>query len=873
MDKQLNLKKTPRHHYIILVVILGLYMLVFNTVSSIAQNLSYGLEFNSFEVVQEKRTSLNLSASKDFLFSDGFSLSFNTFFYSNPEYNFGYVFCIIGQNDQHLDFSVTPEKLRVVNSDDKILAECVISEVSKNFSSFFPFQLDLDIKNSSLKITIGEKVFSPKVSSLEYFKDADIIFGRCDHPQFQTSDVPKMIIKDIRINDIKNNAIYHWKLSKHAEGGVYDELKNHFAKVENPQWLLDSHAFWNKRIRFKTLKNPQITYNSDACEIAIADKKSFYVYNTFSNKFTCYDNSSGFVHSESPNQLIYNQADSTYYSYRFFKTEGGDVAAYNFSNKSWNNDAREADSEFWHHNRFVSREEDCLYLFGGYGQHKYKDQVNKYSFKTGKWEMLQYKDEQIYPRYLSGLGVIDENNLLLFGGYGSNTGFQFLSPKNYYDLYQINLPDLSVKKIWEMEPPKDQFVVANSLIVDTLNNCFYALCFPQNQYETSLFFAKFSLQKPEYEIVSDKIPFYFTDILSYADLFQNKKTGELYAITFSSLTTDSLATVSIYSLSYPPITKTAVYQHINGIGGANLHLRTFTLLVLLLIFALFAYIYLRKKKNEPEIEQKFESKIEPAYEVGDEELKIVNQTGERNKKQAIYLFGGFQVKDKKGNDITGEFSPMLRQLFLIILLNTLKEDGKGISSIELDETLWPNKTHDSARNNRSVATSKLRQLFETVGQINIESANSYWIVKLSNEIYCDYREALSLIQNLKKSNNRTKEELMKLLNIVSSGELLPNLQIEWVDSFKANFANELIDLLIDVSKQREFAFSLSELVYLADTLLIYDVLNDDALKLKCSSLVKMGKNGLAQTTYNSFVKQYSILFGAKYNYSFAQIIS
>jgi two-component SAPR family response regulator len=857
-----------RYRFLFPIVIFSACILAYN--GAIAQSLNYGLGFNSFEVVQEKRTSLNLSPSEDFSFSNGFSLSFNIFFHSAPEYNFGYVFRVIGQNNQHFDFLATPEKLTVVSSDDKVLAECLISEVSKNFSSFFPFQIDLDIKNDSLKITIGEKIFPLKVSPLKYFKEADIIFGKCDHPQFQTSDVPKMIIKDIRINDFKGEKIYYWKLSKHAEDGVYDELKNRFAKVENPQWLLDNHAFWNKRISFQTLKNPQITYNSDENAIAIADIRSFFIYNTLTNKLVKNDNSSGFVHSDQPNQLIYNPSDSAYYSYCFSKTEGSGVAVYNFMDKSWDNNTKELDSEFWHHNRFVSRKEDCLYLFGGYGQHTYKNQVDKYSFKTGKWDKLKYSGEQIPPRYLSGLGVIDENRILLFGGYGSNTGQQFLSPRNYYDLYQIDLPGLNAKKIWEMEPPKEPFVVANSMIVDTLNKCFYALCFPQNQYNTLLFLTKFSMQKPEYEVVSDSIPFYFNDILSYSDLFQNKKSGELYAVTFSSLSTDSLAEVSIYSLAYPPISDVLVYQQRTKTGQDHFHFLMLSIFILLFVFAIIAYWLLRKRKTKPEIEPEVE---QPANEFPDEELKIVNQISERNKPQAIYLFGGFQVKDKKGNDITGDFSPMLRQLFLIILLNTFKEDGKGISSIELDDTLWPNKSHDSARNNRSVMTSKLRQLFDNVGQMNIESLNSYWIVKLGSEVYCDYREALLLIQNMKKSNNRTKEDVMKLLSIVSSGELLPNLQTEWVDPFKANFANELIDLLIEVSKQQNLVLSLSEQVYLADAILIYDILNDDALKLKCSSLVKMGKNGLAQATYNSFVKQYAVLFGAKYNYSFTQIIS
>jgi two-component SAPR family response regulator len=841
--------------------------MVFNTMSFVSsQNLRYGLEFSSFEVVQEKRTSLNLSPLKAFSFPNGFTLSGNIFFQSAPEYNFGYIFRIIGQNNQHIDFLVTLQELNMVDSKDKVLATCKLSEVSNNFSSFFPFQAYLDIKNNILNITIGNKFFSPQVSSLKDFKDVNIIFGRCDYRLFQTSDVPKMIIKDVRIGNIKGNAIYFWKMSKHVDNGVYDELKKQFAKVENSKWLLNDHAFWNKRISFNTSKNPQITYNPDRNTIAIADRKHFFSYNTNTNKLSYHENFSGFAHSNSSNQLIYNPFDTTYYSYCFLNTEGHSVSAYDFASKSWsNNHIWEFNSEYWHHNRFVSKKENCLYLFGGYGQHQYKNYVNKYSFGTKKWERLHYKNKKLSPtpRYLSGLGTINENTILLFGGYGSHSGLQSLSPQNYYDLYQMSLPDLNVKKLWEMQPPVNQFVVANSMIVDTINKCFYALCFPHNKYETSLFLAKFSLENPEYEIVSDTIPFYFNDILSYADLFQNRETNELYAVTFSKQPADLLATVSIYSLSYPPTPEVSIFQSVKNKNGIIYFI--IGIFILMLIF-IFVYLrFFRNKKKEIEDEQ--------TTELSNEELPEIKQVYDRNKKQAIFFFGGFQVKDKGGNDVTGKFSPMSKQLFLIILLNSLKEDNKGISSTKLDETLWPDKSHDSAGNNRYVTMSKIRQIFENIGYLNIESFNLKWMIELGNEVYCDYREALQLIRNMKINSNRTKEAVMKLLHIVSYGELLPDMQVECVDVFKASFANELIDLLIDVSKQKELAFSASELIYLADALLIHDVLNDEALKLKCSALVKMGKNGLAKTTYNSFIKQYSILFGAKYNYSFDQIIA
>ena len=837
-----------------------------NITSSVAQSLRYGLEFSSFDVVQEKRTSLSLSPSKAFSFPNGFSLSFNLLFQSTPEYNFGYIFRIIGQNNQHLDFLVTPEKLTVVNS-GKMLTECGLSEASNNFSSFFPVQSHLDVKNNLINIVIGEKLFSHKVQSLKDFEKVRIVFGRCDYPFFQTSDVPKMTIKDIRINNVKGNTIYYWQLSKHSHDGVYDELENYFAKAENARWLLNDHVFWNKEISFKTMKNPQTAYNFNEGIIAIADRKDFVTYNTNSHKLIRNENSAGFVQSNQPNQMIYNQTDNTFYSYCFYHTDGRSVASYDSLKKSWNNNnTREFGSEYWHHNRLVSPKEDCLYLFGGYGQHRYKDEVNKYSFKTEKWEKELYEGDPIDPRYLSGLGIIDENNILLFGGYGNSSGIQSLSPKNYYDLYQIHLPDLSSKKIWEMQSPSVPFVVANSMIVDKANNCFYALCFPQNQYETSLTLVRFSIQKPEYEIVSNSIPFYFNDILSYADLFHNKETNELYAITSSSLPTDSLSTVSIYSLSYPPLAEMDIYQSVGSDNDPKFVL--IGIFILLLILAIICYLIRIIRKKRAKIID-----LEQSYEFVDDEFKIVKQIRERNKKQAIFLFGGFLVKDNNGNDITAEFSPMLRQLFLIILLNTLKEDGKGISSTKLDETLWPNKNRESARNNRSVMISKIRQLFENVGNLSIESSNSYWVVKLGNDIYCDYCEAFSLIHNIKRKNIQTKEEIIKLLDVVSFGELLPNLQVEWIDPFKANFANKLIDLLVDVSKQKEFAFSPSELVYLADTILIYDILNDDALKLKCCALVKMGKNGLAKSTYNSFVRQYSVLFGTRYNYTFDQVIS
>ena len=834
-----------------------------HSITSFAQNLRYGLEFSSFEVVQEKRTSLNLSPSKAFLLPDGFVLSFDISYRSVPDYNFGYVFRIIGKNEQHIDFLLNPYSFIVVNSFGEILANCTLEEVNGIYPSFFPFSILFDIKNDRLDMSIGKRKFSSEVSYIDDFKEANIIFGRCNYSQLQTSDVPKIVIKDIRINSIKGKPLYYWQLSKQAQNGVYDEIEQHLAAIENPKWLLDDHTLWKKRLSFDAYKNPQIAYNSDENCITIFDRENAYVYNPQIYTLTKDKTSSGIPHSAYVNQIVYNPLDKRYYSYVFSRRDGKDVAAFNAADKSWENSTiEEKDFEFWHHNKFISSYDSSLYLFGGYGHHIYKNTVNKYSFQTRTWEKLQYKGDKIQPRYLSGLGELDENRVLLFGGYGSETGLQELLPRNYYDLFEIDLQSMTVKKIWELRPQKNHFVMANSMVVDTLNKCFYALCFPHQVYHTSLFLGKFSMEKPEYEMLAT-IPFDFQDISSYADLFLNKETYELYAITYSSEATDSMAKVSVFSMAYPPLVETHIQQVSNVEHKKIVPWIIYSIAGVACIVC--GYFIFKKKKKAGFI---------PAENIETEEEKeTIKPIGKRDKKQAIFLFGRFMVNDKNGKDITDGFSPLLKQLFLIILLHTLKKDSQGISSTELRETFWFDKSLESARNNQGVMLSKLRQIFEQIGDVQIKNQKTYWSVDFSNDIYCDYYEALFLIQRLHQRESRTKEDVLKLINIISGGELLFNIQTEWSDTFKSDFTNNLIDLFLDINTDKNLNLSFQEQINLADAILIHDTLNEDALRLKCSVFMKMGKIGLAKSVYLSFAKKYTYSIGTTFKYSFEDIVS
>ena len=854
-----------------------------------AQEVKYGLEFRSHEVEKEKRTGLDITPEKPFSFSNGFSLSFDILIKEKNQQKdvdtklldpiFGYILRMEGNNNRNIDLVLKsgPEAYSTVAASASIILTCSEAEslVSYKFSEhrntdneWIHIAMRVETDNNRLDCSIGEAKYTFKINNLHEFKNVRIAFGKNDYLKSFIRDVPPMIIKDITIGDAKQKPLYHWVLSKHASSGVYDELKHHFAVCSNPLWVTDKHANWEQLWAIDLRKNPQICYNENENGVAIADEINFFTYNITSKILQTDLLMDGQPCGNFVNQLIYNPFINKYCSYSFEQK----ASFYDPVGKRWDNNQPDANISYWHHNRYIYPGDSCLYLFFGYGRHKYECQILKYNFKTCSLEKVDFDGDRISPRYLSGLGKIDDHRVIVFGGYGSETGNQELSPQNYYDSYIIDLKSRTIKKLWDLNIADQNFVVANSLVVDTGRHCFYALCHPQQEFKTCLRLYEFSIDKPEYKMLADSIPFVFHDIYSYADLFLDKQKNELIAVASSPLMTDSTSTVSVYSLAFPPLAQVDLFQKTPQ--ESKIWFILSGIIVLLVLYSGYiAYSRRKKRKRKQEKEQKNETQ-EPASEqeykrnpmLGIKPLNI------RVEEQSIFLFDGFQVMDKKGQNITGEFSPLLKQLFLIILLYTLK-DGKGISSVKLRETLWFDKSNENAKNNRGVSLNKLKQIFEQIGVIQIKNINSYWIVEFGEDIYCDYYEARILMKRLKERSNRTNTDIKRLLSIVSSGNLLPNLQVDWVDPFKADFSNDLIDLFLDIVQQKGLDISNQERIDLTDSILIHDSLNEEALKLKCSILVSIGKNGLAKKAYDHFSKEYQLLFRTDFKQTFEQIIS
>ncbi len=226
--------------------------------------------------------------------------------------------------------------------------------------------------------------------------------------------------------------------------------------------------------------------------------------------------------------------------------------------------------------------------------------------------------------------------------------------------------------------------------------------------------------------------------------------------------------------------------------------------------------------------------------------------------------------DKDGQNITGQFTPMLKYLLVLLILSTEK-DAKGIFGKKLIQLLWYDKNEESAKNNRNVYLSKLRSVLEHVGNAEIVNKNSFWTINL-NDIACDYTEAMRLFSVINNNDELEQEVIDHLVELLLRGVLLPNIETDWVDNFKSDFSNLTIDILTELSQGNYHKLTDELKLKIADTLFLHDFINEEALYLKCSIFFNSGKKGIAKTTYDNFSKEYLNLLGSKYKYSLTDVI-
>ncbi|MBT1707628.1 hypothetical protein KK062_05310 [Fulvivirgaceae bacterium PWU5] len=865
-----NLVATRASVRILIIGVLTLFLALQGRTQTNTPAPDYGLSFASHEVTKDQRTSLSLTPEDPFTIKEDFEIRFDLSFKRLID-AYGYVLRIIANDSINIDLVSSPEHddfhdLNLIINNNPPQIHYDHQDIGLRPLQWTPVTIKFETRNKKLIVSWAGKTKTQELpfSSLRTFR---FFFGANDFGRFNTSDVPPMIIRHVAIQRVNDKTI-QWDLRRHGIGEVYDNTNTYVAITKNPTWLIDKHTTWVHAQQFVIARYPSVAFNSATGTVYATDKNHVYTYHLSDGKMHHTRIHQGKPVYTDANQLLYIDETHALVNYDLYTNV---LSAYDFEHQRWQNgDTTYNLPNYWHNNKFYNPVDRSVYTFGGYGHFNYKNKFMRYDSTSHAWTEVKTQGS-IPPRYLGALGrMASKDKALIFGGYGSESGKQELSPQSFYDLYAFDLKTHAIRKLWEQKsaPGEEDIVFSNSLVVNEEDSCFYVLSFPKNKYENYIKLRKYSLSNPEWQVLADSIPFQFHDEHSFCDLFLSKATRQLVAVT-SHKEIDQYK-INLYTINYPPLSTTDVFQDTTpGITRASYYSIASFILITGTLITLGVIIFARRKKKDLAVTPTTNGAA-PHTEAAAILHDITRHAHESEKNIAsIYLFGGFQVFDKQGHDITGKFTMTIKELFVLILIHSIKFE-KGISTTTLQEYLWPDKGDMSARNNRNVNIKKLRGLLEEIGDITIENNHAYLQLALGENVLCDYHIVSRILSTEAPLTAPTAETLLRF---VKRGNLLPNIQTDWLDSFKSDISNRVIDMLLEYSQTLDVSKDDRVLLEIADTIFHYDSINQEALVIKCSVLNKKGKYSLAKTWYDHFVKEYKNLYAESYPKTFDEVIS
>lgn len=836
----------------------------FVIITDSAFSQTYGLKFQSHDVVLDKRTELDLSPDKFLKFNTEFEISFDykIDLFKPNDYSglFGYIFRVISRSNTNVDLLITPTPaifLNLVIGKSNSIVQ--VGSPNKAIDNWINLRVKFLLNEDRLIFYTPDTFYVQDNIGLKSDDSFKLIFGANDFENFKTSDVPSMCIKDVRIFE-KGKLEYHWPLDEEKGDFANNSLSNVSGTVKNPSWLKNNHQAWKALYRDEIRGNILVACDNSNGKIFIIGETELLVYSAQGNNIQSIKYRNNPPAFSADLKAIYNSQDKKIYSYVL---DAKQLHSLNIQSGEWEEICNDTKTELKsrHHNSYFYPDENSIYLFGGYGMHTYNNEIKKIDLTGNTWDVLP-SDKSIYPpRYLAGLGFLNDT-LYIFGGYGSATGSQMVNPHSYFDLVGYSIKNQSLFKKFEIPRLIDDMCVVNNMWIDQKTRSFYALVFEKMKFDGTLQLIKGNIDHPEVDMVGDTIPFKFQDIKSNAGLYYFPAQNKLFA--FTTFAKDSSSTeLGIYSINYPP-NKTESNPRINKQKKSFLFV--YSAIAFAFLSGFLAWLFIRKR-NARKVPPR------PVRTIGtedkDEADESLPQLENEKPNYQLVLFGGFQVFSLNNGDITNKFSPLLKELFLLILLYTHK-NNKGVSSEKLTEYLWFDKSEISARNNRAVNIAKLKAILTEIGACELTKKTGYWKIIYSNEeVKCDYAEFLRITSS---KSNLTKQHVNRLIEITKKGAFLQNVNYEWLDDFKADVSDRIVDTLVAFADKFDLKTDAEFIVHLADCVFNFDRSNEEAMILKCKAEYCLGKHSLAKLTYEKFVKEYQLLYNEEYKRPFNELV-
>lgn len=822
----------------------------------------YGLAFASHEVVLDKRTGLDLSEGRSLCFRNQVELSFDLSFLRNHIDYFGYVVRLIFNDQTNIDLLYDRQDsiahhFRIVLGDQFSTIAFNIDS-AKLFHEWNRIRMTVNPAEGELKVFCGDSVHVERID-LPGRNCLKVLFGDNNYREFKTTDVPAMKIRDVRILE-RGKLVHHWPLDQETGDRIVDDVRGVMAVVANPHWIKRLHYEWELLDEVRIGGQASTAFDPLTERVFVVGRDSllqFHVPGGQRQSLTYVGEPLLLING---NQSFFDTAQNRLLN---ICIDQRTVSVFDTVSHTWSENFTYpgVGTSYLHFNKFYSPTDSSLYFIGGYGHFQFRNEIHRYT-SDGRWVAVEPEGDTLIPRYLAALGATEKGAYIL-GGYGSVSGQQMLSPKNLYDLLFFDATSHAFSKRYELDPGEEDFVWGNSLIIDEAADRFYGLTFPKHQYNADLQLVAGSLREPHITKLGGLVPYLFHDIRSFADLYYCADSKRFVAVTLYHDEQD-VTTAKIYSLYAPPLAFSTAHAQsekswlMRNIGYLGLG---FAVLVLV-------GVYWTGRKR-PTSTTPPEDIPRPAPATGNPVRAPVFSDEQRNEK-SIFLFGGdLQLFGTEGEDITRSFTPLGKELFLVILLHTIRW-GRGISSEKLTEQFWFDKTAESARNNRSVNIAKINTVLEKMGGARISKQTGYWRFETDDSVFVDYQKYQTIVSGKGVLDKALVKELSV---IVQRGGFLSETDYEWLDPFKAEVSIQVINAYMRYAENVRIEDDPEFMVGLANHIFFFDPVHEEAMVIKCKALAAMGNHSLATQTFESFCNEYRHIYGEEFDKTYKTILS
>jgi len=833
------------------------FLLIF--IGFCAESKGQGLQFNSNDSLLGKRTSYLVFKKNAPTFNGHLDINFDLSLWDIE--HLGYILNITDAKNNSYSLSSIHNGTQFLNfnidsKSNKLQIPLALSRLKRHI--WMPVKIHIDLKANTVGIFINGQWYKADGFNFEDSITPKIYFGKNEH----YFDVPKMAIRNLVVTD--GDKSYTFPLNEWSGKEVFSNDGDDVGSVDNPVWLINESYFWAPKFTSAFARVAGINFDEAAQRLVIFKSDSLLCYDVQRNSLSAQAYQNICPVPLHLGKSIINTKENKLYAYETLKAPkqfqpAQSIASLDLSTLKWDAvGAATITEQRHHHNIFYDNKQEKLYLFGGYGSFKYYTDFFEYNKQADSWDKAAFAGDKIMPRFFSGFSQADENNeVYIFGGYGNQSGNQVVGGQHFYDLYRVNLTTRTVKKCWEIKPPEVDFVAANNLILSKDKKYFYAICYAHDKPKTSLSLYKFSLKDGSYEVVSGNIPAKGERIESDINLFYNPK-QEVFYCAIQEFTTPDASTIRVYSLASPPVRQQDYLASLKPV--AQRHLR-YEYIIAVAVAIAVALGYARKKRKK--------AAIVPPEADSDGAIKAIHKKEDEKRANAVYMLGDFTVYDKNSRDITYMFSPKIKQLFILLLLNS--NDEHGVVSKRISSTLWPEKEIAKTKNIKNVTINHLRGILADIKGIELTFTNDTYRFTFNEAFFCDYSTVNDAMESLKSNAAGEGKNILDWLDLIARGCLLQHVPEPWLDDTRQLYEESLIPLLAPEVKRIYEEGDYRKAIEIARVILSIDPFNDMAIKYKLKVLRRTKGIEYAHKIYNDFAAEYEKSLGESYGVPFDKI--